>query len=276
MDDQRAEMVRRLSMAVPPSERINDFTAKDFGREPAILKSVVRRWVRNCSISVALMVMMLWWYGVRVIGPARVEALTVAEAAVPQLSKMADDARELKAYAAGVGLIKGLLFVQVSNEHKSWLSRFTGRDEIMSEPRRVELLMFLARQYLETAEADRVAFVESLLATMAIVKDASARHAVEAFKTLDNQKRATLATVDKTRLGLCLGSIQKGDADRSEVERQERFAIADGEETKRRLAVVQDQRRTLALQSRELSNSFASNRYALDQYRACAARVRIH
>jgi hypothetical protein len=276
MDDPLKAMVRRLSMAVPPSERINDFTAKDFGREPAILKSVVRRWVRNCSIFVALMVTMLWWSGVRVIGPARVEALIVAEAAVPQLSKMADDARELKAYAAGVGLIKGLLFVQVSDEHKSWLSRITGREQIMSEPRRVELLMFLARQYLDTLETGRVAFVEAFLGTMAILQDASARHAVEAFKTLDNQKRATLANVDKARLGLCLGTIQRGDADRIEVEQQERFAIADGEETRRRLAVVQDQRRTLAIQSRELSNSFASNRYALDQYRACAARVKIH
>jgi hypothetical protein len=276
MDDPRTEMVRRLSMIVPASERINDFTAKDFGREPAVLRSVVRRWVRNCSIFVALMVTMLWWYGVRIIGPARVEALIVAEAAVPQLSKMADDARELKAYAAGVGLIKGVLFAQVSDEHKSWLSRIAGREEIMSEPRRVELLMFLARQYLETAEAGRVAFVESLLGTMTIAQDASARHAVEAFKTLDNQKRATLATVDKTRLGHCLGRIQKADADRSEVEQQERLSMADGEETRRRLAVVQDQRRTLAIQSRELSNSFASNRYALDQYRACAARVKIH
>jgi hypothetical protein len=276
MDDPRAEMVRRLSMAVPPSERINDFTAKDFGREPAILKSVVRRWIRNCSIFVALMVTMLWWYGVRIIGPARIEALIVAEAAVPQLSKMADDARELKSYAAGVGLIKGLLFVHVSDEHKSWLSRITGREQIMSDPRRVELLMFLARQYLETPETGRVAFVESLLGTMTIVQEASARNAVDVFKSLDNQKRATLATVNPARLGLCLGRIQQTDADRSEVEQQERFAIADGEETKRRLAVVQDQRRTLAIQSRELSNSFASNRYALDQYRACAARVKIH
>jgi hypothetical protein len=276
MDDPVKAMVRRLSLAVPLSERINDFSARDFGRDPAILKSTVRRWVRNSSILIAVMITVLWWSGVRVIGPARVEALTIAEAAVPQLSKMADDARELKAYAAGVGLIRGLLFVQVSDEHKSWLSRITGREQIMSEPRRVELLMFLARQYLDTLETGRVSFVEAFLGTMAILQDASARHAVEAFKTLDNQKRATLANVDKTRLGLCLGRIRQTDADRSEVEQQERFAITDGEETRRRLAVVQDQRRTLAIQSRELSNSFASNRYALDQYRACAARVKIH
>jgi hypothetical protein len=276
MDDPRTEMVRRLSMVVPLAERVNDFTAEDYGREPAVLRSVVRRWVRNCSIFVAVMVTMLWWYGVRIIGPARVEALIVAEAAVPRLSKMADDARELKAYAAGVGLIKGLLFAQVSDEHKSWLSRITGREQIMSEPRRVELLMFLARQYLETPEDGRVAFVEALLGTMSIVRDASARHAVEAFKTLDNQKRATLATVDTTRLNLCLERIRQTDVERGEVEQQERFAIADGDDTRRRRVAVEDQRRMLALESRRLSNSFSSNQYAQDQYRACAARVKIH